>query len=227
MLLLHKQIRRHRGATLISLSSIRFWPLALNALYCFIFAIPLSRAFLDGIASARDPMHRLIPDTSPWVFFKRKLYRHLRIWIPIWLLVLVWVFFTMLYDARRSFMLQPSQTIPIISDILLGFSHMGLVLSTWFLILAAVSFLAPKCERTWTLVSLGFISAVISVSVLWRSVTILLPRSMMTVSFDAGQNTRWGIDISTSYLAAVCFLIPIGAWLWIRRQNEKWFRFEE
>ena len=49
----------------------------------WLLLFPLGRAYLDGIAAARDPSNRVAPRPG-WYFFDAVVRRRLRRWLLIW-----------------------------------------------------------------------------------------------------------------------------------------------
>ena len=60
---------------------------------------PYSAAILEGIRAARDPSHRVTPQ-SPWVAFDRVVNRRLRHWRIFWICCIVcWFTWTLMPDS--------------------------------------------------------------------------------------------------------------------------------
>ena len=174
------------------------------------FALPLNSAFLAGIASARDPGHRLTP-RSPWFFFDRVVKRRLRWWWVVWGFVLLGIFFPAL--ALRGRMALPLE---------FSFVYAMFAAGRWFLTVTACVFWAPRCERFWMLVFLTLLSTDIS-----RGLFLCCALKVSDSVFVPGQHAPYlSLVMYGTFTIIPCFLFAVGAWLWARRKDERWFRFE-
>lgn len=193
-----------------------------------IFAVPLSGAFLHGLAMARDPHHRLIPEMGPWPFFWRGIRRRLRFWWLAWVIYLIFNVILSNYVYHLSIMTVSSiQPWPWFKSLYECILSIFAVLMLWLLGLLACALSAPYCQRVWSLVSLTILGMLASSMALLCITPILIAHGWRVIYFYYGQGNKMEIDLSIPISFLLTLLATAGVGWWIKRRGERWFRFEE
>ncbi len=188
------------------------------------FGFYIILAALNGLKSARDPMHRVTP-LNPRIVFWRAFRR--RIWIPliIWCLAVAILSFVplimgMKHNSHYPQSMHAMNALTVLT-IAVGFQSFFFV---------ATLFFAPRLKNDLWLLVLCCVTAILASGVIICLVMLGLPDNINTLVIRWNLN---GVPVDSPhplfpfYYAAIGLLAVGGIWLWIHRQGEKWFRFEE
>lgn len=180
----------------------------------WVLLFPLGRAYLDGIAAARDPSNRVTPQ-SGWYFFDAMVRRRLRRWLVIWttlllaslsILTLIREFY--FWDLWGS---DISLGLRLAASGVLTELFMALGLMLW----AAIVILAPRVKSLWALMTLALISAFPPLA-LFSWIAIAAVPSINDADLAAPL-------IPLALAAASVFVVR----LWARRRGDAWFCLDE
>jgi hypothetical protein len=198
--------------------------LALLVLGGALFAVPLAGAFLRGLASARDPLHRVTP-VSPWQFFRRAFLRRLRWPAVVWALVMVVLFFLGQVGWYTEDWYSTSLRIHA------GSNLPAIALGACLLMATFGILWAPWCTQRWTLVALILFPALVSYALLLLALRSVLPAGWRTVRYPivrpSGNPVSAHMPLEPHYIVLIGLLTLALAILWARQRGERWFRFEE
>jgi len=193
-----------------------------------LIALPLATALLRGIAAARDPMNRIVPERSPWFFFKRTLLKRLGRWWHRWIIAFFIWFALLVVSCKSYWAFLPGETMFTLEWTMLFFEYMILTLSATLLTGAACFFWAPRCKERWTLVSLAIGSAAGVYILVELIIEWFMPWNSLLVRpsyFPLPRKFYFPLDYVYDTIVSLFFLAALGPW--IRHQGDRWFRLEE
>ena len=181
-----------------------FWaglfPLSL-ILLPFVFAFPLCRAFLRGIASARDSMRDAVGE-SPVTVFRKELRPRFRIWFVLWAgyFVVLEVYLLTVAGGANLIVSIPSATMVL------------LMVTSCFI-------WAPRCKGLWPLVWLAFLTPPMAF------VLVCVAAYALVDFLDMGGYMDIGL-LTIPPLIASLFLVvaAIVTLIWVKRKGDAWFR---
>lgn len=203
--------------------------LSVPLLYAAMLITP-SRAFIRGLAAARDPGARVTPQ-SPWYFFDPVFRRRVRIWrwlLPTSLILFSIGFFAAL-DGFNGILIITITSIGMFASILLAQA----VLIFWAHLLWA-----PRCKKSWSLSLLTLITGLpllLAMTLTFSLLSELEPfQRLLTHEFtELTPSPSGGEGIGTVYHVALYpfLILPIAcgfAYYWWRRihRDDRWFRLD-
>lgn len=202
--------------------SFSFFFIVIGGFFGGLFAAPIARAFLAGLASAREPVHRVTPE-NPRVFFQRAFWKRAK-YLPIVLAVALCIAFCLGYfPAVRS-------NLPVGFALILGIDLVSLLLIILLTIVAVALLIAPRCDLSWPIATLGTL-----LGAAWAFCGLLIPgnlipRSWHTVTFESHSETgavmRSNTSILPLYVLLLACLVTGLVWWWARSRGDKWYRFD-
>jgi len=192
---------------------------AVALVFLFLFAAPCCHGFRLGIASARDPAHRVVPQ-SPWIFFGNAFRHSIRWWRFFWLAALLGAAigggFALPQEAsRRLRLLQAGEW----ACVLLGMQ---------FLVAAACLLVAGRFASIWLLTTTALCLAIALYCLLTALVFFCVPTHWLEVEILEGNVSGGGywIFLFAYYNALGAGLTLVWLTILTRRRGEGWFRFE-
>lgn len=209
----------------------------------FILNIWIANALLKGLASARDPAHR-VTLMGPRYFFDEVFRRRLRRQLPFWFLFPVLLFaFISLFDPQYQYFSGPQ----------LLYYRLGLPVElVWSALLSVTCFflIGPRFRSVMALVVVSFLLSLGAELIVLEIYQFALPNEWRYfTSWEAFRTEFWeGLarrvqgtapsmpgyaKLLQSYdLLEYYFLFPaiagwLLAWRWARHKGNAWFRLEE
>ena len=186
---------------------------------------PLAQAFVRGVASARDPRHRVVPQ-SPWFFFDRAYSgRRFTRWFVIWrpTLGILFALMVVLQFVNSKLPFSVWNLFFIVGALLSVF------VGSWFIAKASFYYWAPRCAKLWTLSVIGGLSAIFVYITFFIVITLLLPDGILVVEASVLnlEYARTSSSLLPIYAAPICYFAARAMERWARGRGESWFRFEE
>ena len=196
--------------------------------FSFIFIIPMGKAFLVGIASARDPGHR-VTLLDAWFFFDRGARRKMRLSWALFTIVVGGLFALLYYLNSTEGTMFHRGLSPAIA--LVDSSQAPAMLGGfWLMVFIACLFWAPRCAKLWTLTILNSLTALLMYALLMAVESVTLPtavtRVVTTLEMQNGGRSTYSFSLLPLYNVALLTVACVLAWRVIRRRGEGWFRFE-
>ncbi len=188
------------------------------------FGFYIIHAVLNGLESARDPIHRVTP-LNPHIVFWRAFRRRILKPLIIWCLALA-----ALATVQLTIGMKHNPIYPWSMHTIFALTLLSLMIGFQFFFFAATLLFAPRFKTDIWLLVVCCAASILALGVIICLVMLGLPDSMNTwvVEFEiGGVSTRFPHPLFPFYYAAIGLLAVGGIWLWIHRQGEKWFRFEE
>lgn len=181
-------------------------PLIYLLLPVWLFLLPLSRAYLAGLAFVRDPAIRVTP-LDPWVAFDQTVHRKLGHARNIWIFLLIVSAINTLIFAQRMLINGDLTTMwSILQSFFSSFTSL-------FAMQLCCAWWAPRCVKTGALVTLSLAT--------WIIAEMLLSLFALAVNI-------FSLNILGHLLQyALIFGLYVNYWHCHLRRNTRWFRFEE
>lgn len=184
-----------------------------------LYTWPMARAFHLGVQAAHNPDARLTP-ISPWRFFLRRAWKAVRWWIPLWLLWLaVMVVAGWAQVARNADgVTQVAQAMMLAAFVSTAF-FFGFANCVWW---------ANRIRNSAFLGVVVALLAVVQTVITFFLVKAVVPLPLRHYSWtNAAGNMSYGTELSIYWGWVLAAAVAMLALWWLRRQGERWFRFEE
>lgn len=199
------------AGTMVFLPMVLLLPL----LICAIFVHPFSKAFIAGIASARDPEHRLTPQ-SPWYFFDLCWQRVMRRTIAGQAVAYLSIFLALCLIPFESFGL-PSMSAAVSLFFIL------IMLGWTFAALSIAFYWAPKISSPIALTFIGTMFGAIYTLLILSGSTLML----VDVAYHYQSSEALILFGSSILVCMVTSTIFLTIWRGVRKEaSYEWFRFE-
>ncbi len=226
-------------------ASITSWDLQ----YLTMAAIPIAilsglsfdRILLRAIASAREPTHRVIPERTPWFFFRHVLVRRARILGWVYLFFVPALGFDLAYSYLWSGWI-PRKCVDehFRRCWLLACLNWSALASGYTILYVTTSLIwAPRLNDSWSLTVASFLTATLlhfslrygawlAIPHGWAVVPLVDLATFTPVLGDICSTTAGKfVPIPQIYTFCGTLLLSYAVLYWIYTQNIRWFRLEE
>lgn len=184
-----------------------------------LYTWPMARAFHLGVEAAHNPDARLTP-LSPWRFFLRRAWKAIRWWIPLWVAWLV----TLVVAGVG----QAASNADFVTRLAQGLMLAAFVSTAFFFGFANCVFMANRIRNSACLGIVVALLAVVETVAVFFLARAAIPSFLRTYSWtNAGGTLSYGTDLSIYWGWGLAALLAALALWWLRRQGDRWFRFEE
>lgn len=194
--------------------------LSVPVVVAWLLMVPLGRAYLAGIHSARDPSHRLT-SLDAWYFFDRVVSRRLKGWIWIWAGAYLFSLATpgFLVFVAPDFWAEGLSLENL--GICLMYADLGL--STALLVYASLLILAPRFEALrWLMVACLAVSLLVLAPILFAA-SLVFFRAFANVEAETLKIFVFGFALFPFQI----LILALALRTWARARGEQWFRIDE
>jgi len=184
-----------------------------------LYTWPMARAFHLGVEAAHNPDARLTP-LSPWRFFLRRAWKAIRWWIPIWV---VWIVVMVVGGWAQT-----AGNADAITRLAQGLMLAGFVSTAFFHGFANCVMMANRIRNSAYLGILVALLALIQTVAVFLLLKALMPYGLRSYSWSNAAGTlTYGTDLTVFWGWLLAAFVALGAFWWLRRRGDRWFRFEE